>query len=1031
LLTGPARAQQPAPPAGPTPAPTPAPPAGEAPAAPADGAEGAEEMAVEEGEGEGLGDEMPKPDANNGVITGVVLDARSGEAVPDAQVVVVGTKHRAVADFEGNYGIKLPPGRYTVRVFFPGFKAKRIDNIAVVAGKASTVKVSLGGDEKAAQVEELVVETDAERTTSATQLLIRRKAATVSDAVSAQDIAKTPDRNAADAVRRIVGATVVDNRFVFVRGLGDRYTNSLLNGVPIPSPEPDTQAVPLDIFPTLVLSDLTVSKTFVPDMPGDFVGGSVNIHTRPFPDKFVFSASITAGVNTQATFRKVGSYRGGSTDWLGLDDGSRDLPGYFPNDRNAHQAPGGARFNLEQKAYYSRGLPRQQYRVYDTLAPPNLSANAVVGDRTTLWGRPLGWLVGLTYSRRQQFRGGEAQRVFLNQDLSTLNDFRGDRSNESVTLGGLGGLSLQADRNNRFDFIGLVTRNADDEVWRAEGFDYTNDASGDYRFIRRARWVERGLYYGQFAGEHRVPSLNSLTARYSLFYGQARRDEPSNVQSVYERQDDGRVIAYADTSLTHFFSQLRDNNYGLSFDVTQPVSRDVSGGAKLKFGTLLQQRQRDFGARRFRLPRVTSCDGCNASFELPPGALVDRNLGRSLDFEETTQSTDTYDGTQKIYAGYLMGDWPIVDKLRLIGGERLEFTSFDINTTEPFSANPQSVKINYQKTDLLPSLSAVYALGEKMNLRAAGTQTLARPQMRELVPFLYQESFGVFPVVGNPALRRTKVTNADLRWEWFPSSEEVLAVSVYYKYFSDPIERSIAAESTLGSRRPENAKSATNVGAEVEARKNLSFVSPALRALTFIGNLTLARSRIDVADSQRGVQLDLSRPLQGQSPWVVNAALDYYTPFGTRARLTYYVYGRRIDAVASGAPNIYEEARHVLDLTVAQNISKNLDFKFAAENVANSPVRFTQGDRYFNRFAVGTNLWATLTYTYLSGFRPRRGPGRRCDGPPPNAFAAPAPSNGAARAPAAPRREPVAPANLIHRFYRRTNFPSDASRGAC
>nr|MCU0684301.1 carboxypeptidase regulatory-like domain-containing protein [Polyangiaceae bacterium] len=607
----------PAPPAGST-APTPpsgdsasdpahaAPPAAPTPPsdAPDAAAEAAEEVAVEEGAGENLGDEMPKPDAKNGVVTGVVLDARTGEAVPDAQIVVVGTKHRAVADFEGNYGVKLPPGRYNLRIFFPGFKAKRIDNVAVVANKIATVKVTLGTDEKAQQVEEVVVETDAERTTSATQLLLRRKAATVSDAVSAQDIAKTPDRNAADAVRRVVGATVVDNRFVYVRGLGDRYSNSLLNGVPIPSPEPDTQAVPLDIFPTLVLSDLTVNKTFVPDMPGDFVGGSINIHTRPFPDKFVFSASVTAGFNTETTFRKVATYDGGATDWLAFGRGSRALPDSFPSNRNAHEAPGGGRFNLEQKAFYSRALPRDGYRVYDTYAPPNLSANVVVGDRTKLFGLPVGWLAGLTYSRRHQLRSGEAQRIFLNEDLSTQTDFRGDRSNTSVTLGGLGGLSVQANRNNRFDFIGVATRNADDEVWRAQGTDYTNDASGDYRAVQRARWVERGLYYGQLSGEHRVPSLNAMTARYTAFYGRAERDEPNNTQSVYERRADGRLVAYSDTSLTQFFSKLRDNNYGLSLDITQPVSSDTTGGPKLKGGMLLQNRDREFGARRFRLPRV-------------------------------------------------------------------------------------------------------------------------------------------------------------------------------------------------------------------------------------------------------------------------------------------------------------------------------------------------------------------------------------------------------------------------------------------
>jgi biopolymer transport protein ExbD len=933
--------------------------------APPAGEEGVEEMQVEEGAAEELGTEMPKPDAKSGVITGVVLDGRTGEAVPDAQIVVVGTKHRAVADFEGNYGVKLPPGRYSVRIFFPGFKAKRVDNVAVVAGKVATVKVSLGGDEKAAQVEELVVETEAERATAATQLLIRRKSSTVSDAIGAQDIAKTPDRNAAEAARRVVGATVVDGRFVYVRGLGDRYTNSLLNGVPVPSPEPDTQALPLDIFPVLVLSDITISKTFTPDMPADFAGGSVNIHTRSFPEKFTFSISATGGVNAQSTFRGVDTYRGGNTDWLGADDGSRALPRSFPPGRKASVGPDGQPVPLEQQAALAAPLSQSARRVGTRAAAPNHTLSAFAGDRFNLFNVPVGWMVGATYGHRYRLYEPEIQRTFVGNsetgEVRPLTDFRGRRSIDSVTLGALGGLSAQFDRNNRATFHGLVTRNSDDEVWRAYGH---VDEDSNHQLVQRVRWVERALTFGQLGFEHRVPSLNGLEINYSGFYAKASRDEPNNTQSIYAGDPaTGRLSLNNDNGLTHFFSQQRDTSFGGTLNVTAPLdARDPSGGPKLKAGGLVQVRDRQFAARRFELFTVR-CAECADTYALPPYELARNYVGRTLRFDETTQDKDFYEAGQNVYAGYLMGDWPVTKKLRLIGGERVEYGAYDVSVVNAFAVPPKIDRYRFSNTDLLPSLSAVYALTDRVNLRGAAAQTLARPQLREISPFRYQESAGQFVREGNPALRRSRITNVDARWEWFPASGEVVAASVFYKHFADPIEATILGSAGDQTRSLANAKSADNVGFELEARKGLEFLAPGLKPFSFLGNFTYTHSRITVPADQELTQNEKSRALQGQAPWVVNAALEYASPFGTRVRALYYVFGRRLDAIAlKPTPNIYEESRHVFDVTVSQSVNQYLDVKLSAENVFNAPFRFTQGGQYTSRYTLGSTYWATLTY---------------------------------------------------------------------
>jgi len=287
-----------------------------------------------------LGEEDPgrPPPSGKGVVWGVVTDAKTKEPVIDAQVSVVGTNKKAVADFDGRFRLELGPGVYELRVFYQLYKAQRVQNVRVVAGKVEKVDVGLSTEENKQEIV-VEVEADPDRATAAAQTLIRKNAAASGDAISAQEIARTPDRKAARATKRVVGAPLGVNRYLFVRGLGERYTNALINGTPLPSPEPDRQAVPFDMFPTTVLSDLTIVKTFTPDMPGDFTGGSVRVRTRELPESFTLTGTLNIGFNTVSTFRDMLTYRGSSTDWLGIDNGTRALPSSIPNYRVTRLGP--------------------------------------------------------------------------------------------------------------------------------------------------------------------------------------------------------------------------------------------------------------------------------------------------------------------------------------------------------------------------------------------------------------------------------------------------------------------------------------------------------------------------------------------------------------------------------------------------------------------------------------------------------------------------------------------------------------------
>lgn len=906
-------------------------------------------------------EEGPKPDAKTGIISGKVTDADTGDDVIDAQCSVEGQKQVGVTDAEGVFHLKLSPGTYTIRCFFEGYKTSRISDVVVAAGKKLSLKVKLAPDSAKAP-DEVVVEVDPDRTTVATQFVLRKNAATVSDGVSARDIAKTPDRNAADASKRVVGVSVVDGKFVYVRGLGDRYTNSLLNGTPLPSPEPDLQAIPLDIFPVAVISDVTIFKTFTPDMPGDFAGGSVRISTRPFPTKFFFSSSFSGGYNTLTTFRDRTTYQGSKGDIFGSDSGSRRLPKLIgqSNDRI-----GGPPENLE---VYGESLSQRPRRLYDTMSGPNFSFSATVGNTQNVFGNPLGWIASIGYGRRFSFHEETALTYEAPTDekgkvtLSPRIDFAGTRSNAYVSLSGLLSAGYQIGNNHRLTVTGLHSTSSEDDILKFHGYSKNDDGILD---ISRARWVERKMYFTQVLGEHKIVALNKSLFKWNLFYGVASRDEPNNTQSVYQvnREAEAGSLAEAKSSdgLTHFFSGQTEKLRGMGFDYSQPLT-GREDGPKIKLGALLQGKERDFYARRFRftyLSRVGQLDWLRT----PSNRILgDDTIGRFAEIEENTRATDRYNASQEIYGTYLMSDLPI-GKIRFIGGTRLEYTRLRVFSRNDLEAgSPQTVD-GYKSTDILPALATVYKLTDAMNLRASATQTIARPQFREVARFDYADFFNAQLATGNPELKRAKITNLDLRWEWFPSAEEVVAVSLFYKHFRDPIESTFVLATSQTFRKPINTESARNLGFEIEGRKNLRFIG--LSPLTLLMNLTMVDSRVTIGESQIGAATEKSRPLQGQSPWVVNAALDYITnKERTRARISYNVFGRRIDAVGTQrVPDTYELPRHAVDFSIAHQLAQSVDAKFTVENVFNSPYRFRTGDLPAGEWRIGQTFWLSVTHT--------------------------------------------------------------------
>lgn len=946
--------------------PAPRAPSGEAPPAEPPGEEVPEDESIEE-EGE---DPSAPPPKGEGVVWGVLRDS-IGEPVIEGPVEVVGSKTQVITDLDGRYRLELPPGKYSLRFFYEFHQPLRIE-VTVELGQVAQVDAELEA-EAGAEIETIPVETTLEEASLESQNLERQRSTSVTDGIGRQEISKTPDSDAAAAAQRVVGANIVDGRFVYVRGLGERYSNALLFGSPLPSPEPDKAAVPLDLFPALVLDSVNIAKTFTPDMPGDFAGGSVQIETRGVPEEFVFNASLSGTYNTQTTFQDRLDYAGGQTDWLAFDDGARALPGLpdYKLKRNSEK-PEGGRVSGDDLLGPGRAL-NTPMSLRRKAAPPDHGASLVIGNGWLLGGeQKLGVLGSVNYKREYQIRD-EVLKEYEDsaQDVrgftETL-DYEVERGWTDVDWGTFGSVSYQPALGHELRLMGLHSQSSRDAAALYEGFSTTNQGNVT---AMQLDWVQRGLTLGQLSGRHSVEALNSADLGWDLALARATRNQPDRRDAAYTYNDPNWLYKDGSESGRHFFSNQHENTFSAKLDWTQPIVDST----KLKVGALSAIKKRQFEARRFAFRTVDRGNPvltCSNPFQLdcPDAVFVDENIDDVLQLDEGTEGeTDAYDAHLNVYAGYLMGDVEVTRPLRLIGGARVEYTD---QVIEPYNifGGPAAEGADLKATHWLPSVGLVFSATQKTKVRMGYGRTLARPQLRELAPFRFADYFGGRTVNGNPTLVITRIDNYDTRFEYYPTLKEVLAFSFFFKNFHDPIEPIMLAEGSTDRLTHRNAPGAKLLGVELEGRKQLGFLTAALEDFSVITNLTLAHSRTDVGAFD--YITSASRPLVNQAPWVFNFSLDYENEGGTRARLLYNVSGKRLVEVgADGLPDAYEHPEHSLDLVASQKFAKHWQVRAQATNILQAETLVTLGkddapgdSNTVQRYRHGIDFGLGLSYTH-------------------------------------------------------------------
>ncbi len=888
-----------------------------------------------------------------GKVMGTVIDEFNAMSLPMAPVEVVESGHVVYTDMDGKYVVELPPGSYNLKVTFSGYQDQTL-HVTVISGQTVDLNIAITMERF---TEEVTVTADVETPqlfTAEAQLIERKKATVISDNLSAEDMRKNADSDAAAAVERVAGLSVVGGQYVFVRGLGERYSSTQLNGATLPTTEPDKKVVPLDLFPSGLIQSVQVQKTYMPDKPADFTGGLVQIEPLNFPDNPVFDFSLSQGFNSETTFDDFGTYPGGSRDWLGYDDGTRALPGIIPTDEKVVRGStfSGTGFTRDELQTFGRSFSDVWQPRVNGSAVPNQSYSLVWGKS----GEKLGAVASIAYNHRNQNQKNETQNFYKvgGNDVVLQHDYTFDTSTTKTTMGLVGNLAYRMNGNNRIAFENFYTNNSVNETRYFEGFN--SDIDRDIQ-DSRLYWIQESVYSGKISGEHFIPGLANSRLEWRGTFSNAVRDEPDLRETLYELNPNINQYQLADESQSGFrmYNDLTDHIYELGLDWSFFTTQWSGLPVMVKVGPYVQQRNRDFSSRRFRLVNIAPG---RIDITQPPEVLfAPENIGPYFELQEQTRATDAYTADQTITAGYGMVDLPFTERWRLIGGVRIERSEQNVDTFDLFAIAPTPITSTLNDTDILPGLNPIYALSPSINLRFGLSRTVNRPEFRELAPYEFTDVVGGRATVGNPDLKRALITNYDVRWEWFPSSSEVIAASFFYKDFQDPIERTVQATAQLRTTFT-NAEGARNAGIELEARKRVA------RYLTMAANYTFVDSEIQIGRATGEVQTSTSRPLAGQSQNVLNLVAEIEWPwFDFSTRVLYNFFGDRITDVGSlGLPDIIEEGRGTLDLVAIKRFG-DAQLRFIFDNLTNADYLFTQGGKVQRLYNLGPAFAVSFSYS--------------------------------------------------------------------
>lgn len=915
--------------------------------------------------------------AQSGIITGTVNDGEYNDILPFANLIIKDSQRGALSDFEGKYSLELKPGIYTVQFSFVGYQTLEINEVIVKNGETIIVDVTLKAS--TAKLDEVIITTSLKRNTEASILYLQRNSVKLMDGLSLESIKNSGASDIASAVKNIPGVSVQRGKYVYVRGLGDRYTKTSLNGVDVPGLDPDRNTLQLDLFPSSILENVIVSKSSTADQGADFTGGAINIVTKDIPNKEGYSASLGLGYNSDFHFNKnYLTYKGSKTDFLGFDNGLRDNP--IPNQQYIPlPQENGEVVEILTKRFTKNLAARRETSFMDY----NFSFTA--GNQFDVGNNKLGYVAAISYRNETQYFSqyidGQVFRKNVNPTIYELNTDRtqqGEGGTNNVLISGIAGLSFKTEKS-KYKFNILHIQNGES---KASIFNQQNRIQNSNQIKKdNLIYTQRSITNLLLNGKHSIDQESNWTLDWklspslALVYDKDFRVTPFKVSIDELTGIETYTIEPSESGLpTRIYRDLNEGNIVSNIDI---INKHIFLGkeAKLKLGVGYAYKTRKFVVERFSFPLLNIVsDFANGD---PDQILADQNIydasiNSGVFVRRDSGISDTYDSQMSIASAYASEEFKITDWFQAVVG--LRFEKFQLVYT---GERQDGTKLNkatiLDKSDFFPSTNLIFDLNEEgsQKIRTSYARTTARPSFKEAsLAEIFDPINNTF-FIGNINIQPTYINNFDLRYEKYGENGDFYAISGFYKSFKDPIELSFIRSAT-GQFTPLNLGDAIVYGTEIEIRKNLGFI-PGLEKFRINTNLSLINSEQEFSDDEKanrednlrsGEVLDDTRPLQGQSPYLVNFGIDYTNDNGWNAGLFYNVQGKTLQIVGSGdIPDVYTLPFNNLLFNASKTFGKNknatISLKF--ENLLNSNIEsvyesYKAEDQIYSKWNPGQKI---------------------------------------------------------------------------
>ncbi|MDR0582582.1 MAG: outer membrane beta-barrel protein [Prevotellaceae bacterium] len=919
--------------------------------------------------------------AQTAVITGTVIDQQTREPLPGATVFVAGTG--VAADPDGHYSLRLPKGVYTLVFSYISYQSLSIENVAVEDNE--TIEVNAEMTAADVRLSEVTVTAVRRRHSDIAVLSAMKAASVVMSGVSSQTIARTQDRDAAEVVKRIPGISIIGDRFVVIRGLAQRYSNAWLNGMALPSAEADARAFSFDMIPGSQIDNMMIVKTPAAEYPADYAGGFVLIRTKAVTGNNSVQASYGSGIHSETHFRDFKQGGGSGSDWLGFDSGVRQLknvPSRMNNDLSA---------NLAEINRVTHAGFNNDWTVQTVIPLPDQRLNVAFNRSRRSERMEMGLSLALNYSyANKTVRDMENAQFGVYSAATDAPVYRFNYTDQlytnDVKWGGMANFMLFPKSRNgavhRYEFRNLFNQLGRSRYTWREGW---RNVSGYYEQQQEEyAYQSRTSYSGQVSGTHLFnEEKNDLS--WHLGYAYSNRYQPD--RRIVERRKDqsNGIYEYAvdRSEISRYFTALDESVFSGAVNYVRKINVAWDGQpAELKAGAYGAYTVRSYRTRNFSYTWNLSGNTLPAGFEMLPTdrLMLPEYWGApgKMYLRDETDNTDNYDAANRLLAGYAAVNLPF-RRFHFYMGVRFEHCATRMTAYTQIATDKKRYD-NYPYNNFFPSFNASYALTRRSLLRLAYGISVNRQELRELTASTYYD-FDLFSLFsGNPDLKQATIHNLDVRYEWYPSEEDIISLALFFKRFQNPIELTFFEAGGAIQYSYDNAVGANNFGVEIDARKSLDDIG--LTGWTTTLNVTLVGSKVHFEENSR----NHDRPMQGQSPYIINAGLFYRLPNGLlSAGLFYNRIGERIiglgrvggDSINNDIPDLHEQSRNLVDFTLTVRLSKAFELRGAVRDIFAEPVEWVQYPKFTDAAGVvqerrqttrsyhpGRNFLLTLSATF-------------------------------------------------------------------